>query len=71
MLNLIRAVYGIDHFSYIITSYCNSYKVRCCQDVMKYLSQLRVNDSQVMASCYSYSSLLLIQCQQFYVEAKL
>lgn len=47
MLNLVRAVYGLDHFGYIITSYCNSYKVRCCQDVMKYLNQLKVNYSQV------------------------
>ena len=47
MLNLVRAACGIDHFSYVITSYCNSYKVRCCQDVIKYLSQLRVNVTQV------------------------
>lgn len=50
MLNLVRAVYGIDDFAYIIMSYCNSYKVRCCQDVMKHLNQLQLrvlNDSQV------------------------
>lgn len=37
ILNLLRAVYGIEHFGYTIMRYCGLFKLSCCQDMKECL----------------------------------
>ena len=47
-----RATFGIDHFGYMAMSYCNIFKVKCCEDVAKHISQMEVADSKVCTVNY-------------------
>ena len=55
IFNLLRAAFGMDHFGYIIMSYCSLFKVKCCEDVAKYISQTKVTDSKVHGQFATYT----------------
>ena len=37
------------HFAYMIMSYCSLFKVKCLEDVVEEIKQMKLDDSQVKA----------------------
>lgn len=42
ILNLLRAVYGIEHFGYTIMRYCGLFKLSCCEDMKACLTSTKL-----------------------------